>query len=1100
MWTVVLALVVLHSTAADIDSPLVDFVIESFDNEAVLGVLDIEPAVGQAEPFIDNPAFGKGSLSLDCESLNGSLILESIQPKPNVVYNALHATSVSFWYGIHNSTARLPTEFRFTFSILDSTWCRTVDCSAEARQLEAWQYTFDTSLVANSGWQEAKIPLSPELWRRTDGMNDGVLDLRTVKGWNMMIDFGDSDFSGLLKFDHLAFHGEGDMVGAAFEVESWDEATANSLITRKIFDSSLSEDSTTQSFGNGTMTIDYLVEQRAVWGGFAAYELFLPDRAYYNLSRADEIAFDYSIPTNASPAQRLHLRLNVVDMSDCDNFCDDVLNVENYYSFHYVLDTESHNATTARVWLVGDKSFASSFSLTGWVGQNGNEFLDTSWVNGFKFEINMNQQGEVGDIVQGQLALSGLRVHQNVEARETGVYLPFVEEPDFSLLAEKKEGFERLEFTNAFECMQHCLASSNCTFAMSTRYGLDCYMTGKLERDAIVLKTTTYLEESTVTFWKDTLERREDYCTICDCIEEDLLIDCRGRGLSLPPKTFSPTTTWLPKRLDLRENPELLIVGRAAFEAFSSLTQLLLSRDVVYLSPEALAGQPDLQEVEFFEDGESKVVENGLLNAIGSDTEAFGSKCCTRGETNAQNLTWCNMQVYKPGIDSVYENFTQYLGVHSNLIVPSTTFLSEASESPEKCAEICSILEDCNFFSHDNRYYNAHPVCWHFSSVETTVYDCCRAESYSDINRTAAGWVSGRVAATRQILDEAKVVIEAEEDDLILSEENNFTSRLRVRLGANPTRGAVWVTLSAPESLSYHVKFTPADVVLYDSRSHVSVAVEALNMNSLRENMPALQTFSVSTSIEACDTAFHESVLVDQPLIAIRFIERKFLPITGVTFAASVGLLGILSAYAFAVYRHYRRRDPFWLVKLSDLEFSDPPVVLGRGTFGIVTKAVYRGTTVSVKRALPSAEQRGGLLSYQRGLQYSRAQLCSPSHPTSFDLAIRRIQDWKPNANKRFEHEQTECSAANENEEGSVMSSTSSLELAREEYWERKLKMVKKSESHMRTSFMKEMKTLSELRHPCITTIMGAVIEQKVDETLLVVGTLPHLSGSPSAA
>ena len=37
----------------------------------------------------------------------------------------------------------------------------------------------------------------------------------------------------------------------------------------------------------------------------------------------------------------------------------------------------------------------------------------------------------------------------------------------------------------------------------------------------------------------------------------------------------------------------------------------------------------------------------------------------------------------------------------------------------------------------------------------------------------------------------------------------------------------------------------------------------------------------------------------------------------------------------------------------ADLKFDEPPVVIGRGTFGLVLLAEYRGTTVAVKRVLP---------------------------------------------------------------------------------------------------------------------------------------------------
>jgi len=39
------------------------------------------------------------------------------------------------------------------------------------------------------------------------------------------------------------------------------------------------------------------------------------------------------------------------------------------------------------------------------------------------------------------------------------------------------------------------------------------------------------------------------------------------------------------------------------------------------------------------------------------------------------------------------------------------------------------------------------------------------------------------------------------------------------------------------------------------------------------------------------------------------------------------------------------------------LKFDDPREIAGRGTFGWVVKAEYRGTTVAVKRDIPSKER-----------------------------------------------------------------------------------------------------------------------------------------------
>ena len=49
--------------------------------------------------------------------------------------------------------------------------------------------------------------------------------------------------------------------------------------------------------------------------------------------------------------------------------------------------------------------------------------------------------------------------------------------------------------------------------------------------------------------------------------------------------------------------------------------------------------------------------------------------------------------------------------------------------------------------------------------------------------------------------------------------------------------------------------------------------------------------------------------------------------------------------------------DAIWEIDKEELKFDDPPEIAGRGTFGLVVKAEYRGTIVAVKRVIPSKER-----------------------------------------------------------------------------------------------------------------------------------------------
>eukprot|EP00804_Cyclotella_cryptica_P004550 CCRYP_006905-RB/>CCRYP_006905-RB protein AED:0.04 eAED:0.04 QI:102/1/1/1/0.8/0.66/6/1055/1315 len=64
----------------------------------------------------------------------------------------------------------------------------------------------------------------------------------------------------------------------------------------------------------------------------------------------------------------------------------------------------------------------------------------------------------------------------------------------------------------------------------------------------------------------------------------------------------------------------------------------------------------------------------------------------------------------------------------------------------------------------------------------------------------------------------------------------------------------------------------------------------------------------------------------------------------------------MISIVGLVIYMKRGKKDgeDVWRVLPSELVFSDPPEILGRGTFGLVVLAEYRGTKVAVKRVIPT--------------------------------------------------------------------------------------------------------------------------------------------------
>mmetsp|Transcript_26441 Transcript_26441/g.44151 ORF Transcript_26441/g.44151 Transcript_26441/m.44151 type:complete len:1556 (-) Transcript_26441:105-4772(-) len=70
--------------------------------------------------------------------------------------------------------------------------------------------------------------------------------------------------------------------------------------------------------------------------------------------------------------------------------------------------------------------------------------------------------------------------------------------------------------------------------------------------------------------------------------------------------------------------------------------------------------------------------------------------------------------------------------------------------------------------------------------------------------------------------------------------------------------------------------------------------------------------------------------------------------------AIVVPLLILLALSVYLYVEHKKKQaDSIWAVKPDELVFNDPPCILGRGTFGLVLLAEYRGTQVAVKRVIP---------------------------------------------------------------------------------------------------------------------------------------------------
>lgn len=1007
------------------------------DNNTNLNITLTQPGEG---------LFGNSSLLVGFD-FEGPATAEFGVLNPNAPFNCYGATHLSIWYRLNETLATSMPEILL----------RLVDDDGDSKKVHLERYTtIRFPAPQDDGWHEFRIP-TEQMKLDNDVGGNGWLDLNRLRGWSIAVTGAST--TGALEVDQLACIGGEALIGSSFHIglASFEEALEKDVWSAQFYQSELSENETSIGLEEGAFRVDYTVQQVESWGGFIGLGSQAPGPAYYNLSRANYLNLRYKTRQPASVPGRLHLRLILNDRSDVCSTCSDY---ERWYNFNYVLD-ENQTTGEIQIPLEGSTDASSPFWFTGWAGGVGNMEFDKDHIKGFLFEFSVDSQGDLGSTVSGAVDLFDLSASKtkdflSLQGQETSDEGILVEEHDLYFDTSSPR-FRRREFLGN-QCAETCASDPTCLYALST--GSDCYTASSLAAGDVTLANTVALRRDVTAFWLDG-RRRGDFCEVCECLEADRTIDCHSRDLKTAPKIFR--LPWHPRTLDLRNNSNLLVLGYGALDEIAdSLEELWLPEQMAYVSPD-LNEMPALSAIHW--GGPSKVLSNVILRPDG----AFSDVCCSQGRhTNltepSAGMTFCQMDVKRPGSDSTYAPFLNYFdGSHISIIRPNSDFMSEAADSVEKCAEYCSIVSDCKYFSYDARFPQAEHVCYlrrDNGTIHRTV--CCEADHYADEDKLLPGWTSGMPPRTRNEVDNARVLIGPQL--LVVDPSNGYEAHYDLHLGSMPLRGAVWIEPSIlVETSGLDVVFQPERVVLYDSIStvRVTVTVSVAGVDLGRKLPPLL----VHNSITSCDQAFMESsdaIIADRDttvFIDIILPEVEDDSIAWVILAVSVSL-AIVTAIVLFIYFDLQRKsnDAIWEVKRSELVFGNPPEIVGRGSYGLVLKAEYRGTAVAVKRVIPPKQKKtaAGAMDDSTGHKFSGSYEIKPEE------SVRS----KPS---------TTLGSFMMSIGGNSISGTRS----RHSTWKKR-----------KEDFMKEMRHLSKLRHPCITTVMGAVVGKT--EPMLVMELMHH--------
>lgn len=1043
---------------------------------------------------------------------------------PEKPHNCYGATHLSFWYKVLESRGDV-IELRLT--LLD-------DSDRDEENPQDLEHYFvsvpvETSSVVEEGdWQQVRIPMEDFILLEEKGhAGNGQLNLNRLRGWRFEVVKSEegtirgnsttTDRRIILLLDQLACLGGGDLLGASLYTDvSWEEAASEAIWIEEYYNSDISRNNSEVVLGNGSLAVDFTVMMVESWGGFTALSYFAPGPAYYNLSGATDFHLTYHTREAATVPGRTHLRIVLSDASHCEAECSwNLFQHERWYSFHYVLDDDITNDGWGEIHmpLVGSLDPNTPLWLTKWAGITGNEQFDKDHLKGFTLEFNIDSQGEMFSTVSGALDmmdLSALVVTYNEtsaeEASSTEASTCIVE-PGVDLFTHISDHmFERKEFAGSI-CCSLCQEDENCLYAKST--GRDCFLASYLVADQVgLINTEAFLEDITI-FWMNEEARRGNYCDLCNCREVDRTIDCRDSGLLVVPATLPYDLSWTPRVLDLRNNSNLVILGNRSMGALEeTLEEVWLPKEMRHISPDSLKTLPKLTTIRY--EGEEADKRVDFSNAILDPSDGFADICCAPGNhvelaVPATGISFCEMVVDQPGIDAKFMEFTTFQDATLvRKITPSSKFMFEAAESVYKCAEYCSIVSDCQYFGYDQRLPNAEHICLlQLDQGSGPLEVCCSRDHYADEEQTIPGFISGLPPRTRHTVDDARVLVAPK--TIALNQETGYETSFQLSLGSTPLRGAVWVRPFISTISNLQVAFSPERVVLYDSNSTATVQVKVSNVTVNAKSVALL----INNNVESCDVGFMQSTeaAANQETTVFIDVDMPFTEEESDLVIVVVICLAVIAALALGLFAYLERKrklnDAVWKVKKSELIFDEPPEILGRGTFGLVLKATYRGTDVAVKRVIPPKDKckRGSTTRSQE-----KAQMVDESRNIDASATERGGGERRSFGEGRIVMDSGErVSGGLRSSFDGRMSGTASMQqgslvamTGRESMTGRAsvakstlLKSFSANHNRLRKEFVQEMRQLSKLRHPCITTVMGAVIDKK-SEPMLVMELMDH--------
>ena len=177
------------------------------------------------------------------------------------------------------------------------------------------------------------------------------------------------------------------------------------------------------------------------------------------------------------------------------------------------------------------------------------------------------------------------------------------------------------------------------------------------------------------------------------------------------------------------------------------------------------------------------------------------------------------------------------------------------------------------------------------------------------------------------------------------------------------------------------------------------------------------------------------------------------------------------------VQRKKDQADNIWKIDPDELLVDDPPRVLGRGTFGLVLLAEYRGTPVAVKQVLPSSMKENASSFLPSHVEFKIEDDKTGTNNLGAMSALG-MASRSPHKDEVSTEIKTGIFAWKRNKMiGEIVVGVENLKEG---------VLRKRNSAQIHHSFIEEIRLLSRLRHPAITTVMGAVIQKKLEPLLVM--------------